>query len=53
MTKKALVAYPIGNFKGEVLCDFLPMDACYVLLGRACQFEKGYNSSWKIKHLLL
>lgn len=27
MTKQALVAYSIGNFKDKVLCDILPMDA--------------------------
>ena len=27
ITKQALITYNIGNFKDEVLCDILPMDA--------------------------
>ncbi|XP_052732441.1 uncharacterized protein LOC108330354 [Vigna angularis] len=28
----------IGNFKDEVICDIVPMEACHVLLGRPWQF---------------
>jgi len=41
MTKQALIAYSIGNFKDEVLCDVLPMDACHMLLVRPWQFDKS------------
>ena len=41
MTKQALITYTISNFKDEVPCDILPMDARHLLLGRPCQFNKG------------
>jgi len=34
MTKQAVVAYSVGNFKYEVLYDVLPIDSCHVLLAR-------------------
>ena len=35
VTKKCLVQFSIGkNYKDEVLCDVVPMDACHILLGR-------------------
>ncbi|XP_052736725.1 uncharacterized protein LOC128197914 [Vigna angularis] len=33
------VALSIGNFKDEVVCDVVPMEACHVLLGRPWQFD--------------
>ncbi|XP_047164015.1 uncharacterized protein LOC124833549 [Vigna umbellata] len=33
------LAFSIGNFKDEVLCDIVPMEACHVLLGRPWQFD--------------
>jgi len=47
VTKQALITYTIGNFKDEFLCDMLPIDACYLLLGRPWQFYKGaiYNGT--------
>ncbi|OMP02326.1 hypothetical protein CCACVL1_02832 [Corchorus capsularis] len=30
---------PLGRYKGDVLCDVLPMQACHVLLGRPFQFD--------------
>jgi len=41
LTKQALIAYSIGNFKNEVLCDVLPMDACHILISRPWQFDKN------------
>ncbi|RDX84665.1 hypothetical protein CR513_34249, partial [Mucuna pruriens] len=29
-----------GKYKDEILCDFVPMEATYVLLGRPWQFNK-------------
>ena len=35
VTKKCLVSFSIGkNYKDEVWCDVVPMDACHLLLGR-------------------
>jgi len=34
VTRQALIAYSIGNFICEILCDVLPMDAYHTLLGR-------------------
>jgi hypothetical protein len=28
------------NYKDEVLCDVVPMDACHILLGRPWQYDK-------------
>ncbi|WVZ13820.1 hypothetical protein V8G54_011386 [Vigna mungo] len=33
------LAFSIGNFKDEVFCDVVPMEACHVLLGRPWQFD--------------
>ena len=41
VTKHAVIAYSIGNFKDEVLCDVLPMDAYHMLLGRTWKFDKS------------
>ncbi|XP_057860276.1 uncharacterized protein LOC131069009 [Cryptomeria japonica] len=30
----------IGNYKDEVMCDIMPMDACHILLGRPWQFDR-------------
>lgn len=32
--------YKIGSNCDEVLCDIIPMDACYMLLGRPWQFDR-------------
>jgi len=34
VTKQALISFSVGNLRDEVLCDFLPMDACHLLFGR-------------------
>jgi len=34
------VKLSVGTYADQVLCDVLPMEACYVLLGRPWQFEK-------------
>ncbi|XP_052725960.1 uncharacterized protein LOC108320710 [Vigna angularis] len=33
------LAISIGNFKDDVICDVVPMEACHVLLGRPWQFD--------------
>ena len=30
----------MGNYKDNVLCDVVPMEACHILLGRPWQFDK-------------
>ncbi|XP_022640399.1 uncharacterized protein LOC106771275 [Vigna radiata var. radiata] len=37
--KQAKLAISIGNFKDEVICDIVPMEACHVLLRRPWQFD--------------
>jgi len=40
--KQVKVKFSIGNYKGNVLCDIVPMEACHILLGRPWQFDKKY-----------
>ena len=41
VTKKCLVSFSIGkNYKNEVWCDVVPMDACHLLLGRPWQYDR-------------
>src|SRR5262249_8670416 len=40
VTKQVLVAFSIGNYKDEVLCDVAPMHAGHLLLGRPWQFDR-------------
>jgi hypothetical protein len=38
--KQVLVAFGIGKYEDEVLCDVLPMQARHLLLGRPWQFDR-------------
>jgi len=40
VNKQVLIAFSIGKYKDEVLCDVVPMEATHVLLGRPWQFER-------------
>ena len=40
MNKQALVAFRIGKYEDEVLCDVVPMQAGHLLLGRPWQFDR-------------
>ncbi|XP_013632989.1 PREDICTED: uncharacterized protein LOC106338594 [Brassica oleracea var. oleracea] len=40
VSKKVLVSFSIGNYKDSMTCDVIPMDACYLLLGRPWQFDR-------------
>ena len=40
VTKQVLINFSIGNFKDEVLCDIVPMEANHSLLGRPWQFDR-------------
>ncbi|OMO89160.1 reverse transcriptase [Corchorus capsularis] len=39
VNKQVLVSLCLGRYKGDVLCDILPMQACHVLLGRPWQYD--------------
>jgi len=38
--KQVKVEFSVGNYKDNVLCDVVPMEACHILLGRPWQFDK-------------
>jgi len=38
--KQVKVSLSVGNYKDEILCDVVPMEACNILLGRPWQFDK-------------
>ena len=35
-----MVAFAIGKYEDEVLCDVVPMEACHILLGRPWQYDR-------------
>ena len=44
INKCCLIKFSIGKtYKDEVLCDFIPMDACHLLLGRPWQYDRKFN----------
>ena len=40
VTQQLLINFSIGNFKDEVLCDFVPIEETNILLGRPWQFDR-------------
>ena len=44
VSKQVLVAFRIGKYEDEVLCDVVPMQAGHLLLGRPWQFDR------RVKH---
>jgi len=40
VNKQVFIAFSIGKYKDEVLCDFVPIEATHILLGRPWQFNK-------------
>jgi len=38
--KRVKVSLYVGNYKDEILCDVVPMEACHILLGRQWKFDK-------------
>ncbi|KAK0572561.1 hypothetical protein LWI29_033492 [Acer saccharum] len=51
VTKQVLVTFSIGNYKDEVCCDVVPMNAGHILLGRPWQFDRhvthdGYTNRY-------
>ncbi|XP_052478585.1 uncharacterized protein LOC128034050 [Gossypium raimondii] len=56
VTKQARVAFSIGKYQDEVVCDVVPMHAGHLLLGRPWQFDRrvvhdGYINRYSFKHL--
>jgi hypothetical protein len=41
VTKQCLVEFKIGGYKDEILCDFIPMDVCHLLLGRPWKYDRN------------
>ena len=37
------IAFFIGKYEDEVLCDVVPMQACHILLGRPWQYDRNVN----------
>jgi hypothetical protein len=43
INKICLVKFSIGKtYKDEVWCDFVMIDACHLLLGRPCKYDKKF-----------
>ena len=40
VTEQCKVDFQIGTYKDVILCDIMPMDVCYILLGRPWQFDQ-------------
>ncbi|GJW84129.1 putative reverse transcriptase domain-containing protein [Tanacetum coccineum] len=42
VSKRVLVAFSVGTtYKDNVWCDVVPMDACYLLLGRPWEYDRN------------
>jgi hypothetical protein len=51
VNKQMLVSFSIGRYKGEVLCDVVPIHAGHILLGRPWQFDrKAIHDGFKNRH---
>ncbi|XP_022889239.1 uncharacterized protein LOC111404704 [Olea europaea var. sylvestris] len=52
VSQRARINFSIGpTYKDQVLCDVVEMDACHLLLGRSCQFDRhllhdGYTNTY-------
>lgn len=41
VSSRCLIVFSIGkSYKNELWCDVIPTDACHLLLGRPCLFDK-------------
>ncbi|RDX83849.1 hypothetical protein CR513_35186, partial [Mucuna pruriens] len=40
VNKKAALAFTLGNYEDEVVCDVVPMEATHIFLGFPCQFDR-------------
>jgi hypothetical protein len=41
VTKQCLVEFKIGGYNDKILCDFIPMDVCHILLGIPWQYDRN------------
>jgi hypothetical protein len=41
VTKQCLVEFKIVGYNDKILCDFIPMDVCHLLLGRPWKYDKN------------
>ena len=41
ISKQDLVAFLIGEYKDEVVCDVFPMNTCHLFLGRPWQYDRN------------
>ncbi|XP_060210689.1 uncharacterized protein LOC132637645 [Lycium barbarum] len=49
VTKQAFIKFSIGRYQDKILCDVVPMQACYLLLGRRWQFDRNAQHSGRSK----
>ena len=55
VNKQVLVAFSIGKYEDEVLCEVIPMQAVHLLLGRPWQFDRkvqhdGFTNKYSFVH---
>ena len=55
VTRQVVVAFSIGKYSDEVVCDVVPMQASHLLLGRPWQFDRrvlhdGYKNRYSFEH---
>ena len=55
VNRQVLVAFSIGKYHDEVLCDVVPMEATHLLLGRPWQFDRsaihdGVTNTYMFNH---
>lgn len=55
VSKQCLVNLTFGTYTDEVLCDVVEMDACHLLLGIPCQYDKrttydGYTNTYTLMY---
>lgn len=52
VNEQSLVSLKIDNYNDKTLCDVMPIDACDLLLGRLCPFDRQAAHNGWIKYLL-
>ncbi|XP_058003679.1 uncharacterized protein LOC131180086 [Hevea brasiliensis] len=55
VNKQVILAFSIGRYKDEVLCDVVPMHAGHILLGRPWQYDRkvvhdGFRNRYSFDH---
>jgi hypothetical protein len=44
-----LVEFKIGGYNDKILCDFIPMDVCHLLLGRPWKYDRNVIHDGRMK----